>query len=382
MSAQELGIEILTSHISIDIITNNHHSTDSRELYKEREVMGIYALDSETGEVKRMLSHYTVLATGGIGSLYRHTTNSKVATGDGITMAYRTGANIINAEMVQFHPTALFHKDIKGFLISESIRGEGARLIDHDGNTFMEKYAPEQRDLAPRDVVARAIYAEINNSPKNYMLLDVSSYYEGELDLKKRFSRIYETCLKGGIDLTKEPIPIIPVAHYFCGGIKVDLAGKSSIKRLYAVGETSCTGVHGANRLASTSLLEGVLWPQKAAQDISNNFSSIKNKRFTQISGWELPEQTQKFDDILLRQDWQAIKLTMWNYAGIVRTKRGLERANADLNYYLHRIFEFYNKAELSQKLIELRNGVVAASIIVRAAMHNNKSIGCHYISE
>ncbi|MBS3742006.1 MAG: L-aspartate oxidase [Candidatus Cloacimonetes bacterium] len=380
--ARKLDIKILSSYVSIDIITNNHHSRDTRELYKEREVMGIYALDEESGEVKKMLSHYTVLATGGIGALYKHTTNSEVSTGDGLTMAYRTGADIINAEMVQFHPTALFHKDIKGFLISESVRGEGARLIDHDGSTFMEKYAPEQKDLAPRDVVARAIYSEINSSGKDYMLLDVASYYEGEKDINKRFSRIYETCKEGGIDITKEPIPIVPVAHYFCGGIKVDIFGKTSIKRLFAVGETSCTGVHGANRLASCSLLEGVLWPQKAAEEIDKNFKPIEKNRFAEIPEWKSPKETEKFDNILLQQDWESIKLTMWNYAGIVRTRHGLKRANADLNYYTNRIFDFYNSAELRKNIIELRNGVVAASAIVRAAMHNKKSIGCHYLAE
>lgn len=377
--ARKINIPILTSHTAIDLITNNHHSRDCQEFYKPREVMGIYALNNQDQIIKTFFSHKVILATGGIGNLYQLTTNPSSSTGDGMSMAYRAGAEIINTEFIQFHPTALYHKDIRRFLISESLRGEGARLLDHDHKLFMERYS-HLCDLAPRDVVSRAIYREMERSGTEYMLLDIASYYKGKVPLKERFSKVYSTCLEGGIDITKEPIPIVPAAHYFCGGIKVDLVGKSSIKNLFAVGEVSCTGLHGANRLASTSLLEGLLWAKKASQNIITNFSRIGSYRFDTIPDWAEPKYNEEFDPLLLRQDWKSIQMTMWNYAGIVKTGKGLERAKADLNYYSHRILKFYKESKLNKDIIELRNAIVNASIIVNAAYHNTKSIGCHYI--
>jgi len=379
--ALKIGVNIYSSYTSIDLITNNHHSTDYQELYKEREVMGIYVLNNKTGKVETFFSHKVILATGGVGNLFQYTTNPPSATGDGISMAHRAGADIINAEFVQFHPTALFHKDIKRFLISESLRGEGAKLLDPKGNEFMHNYSP-LKELAPRDVVSRAVYDEMNRIGSEYMLLDIASYYKGEKNIKERFSKIYETCLSGGIDITKQPIPIVPAAHFFCGGIKVDNNGRTSIKNLYAIGEVSCTGIHGANRLASVSLLEGLLWGKKSSSDIISNFNRIEYERFKNIPDWKTPAKSEDFDLILIYQDWKAIKLTMWNYSGIIRTKRGLERAKSDLNYYAHRIFKFYKEAKLNKDIIELRNAIVTAQIIVDSAMHNNKSIGCHYIKE
>jgi L-aspartate oxidase len=376
---QKNNIEIKNNYTAIDLITNNHHSTDTQELYRTRQVMGIYALNNKNREVEKILSKNVILATGGVGNIYQYTSNPAAATGDGMSMAYRAGADIINAEFVQFHPTSLFHKDIKRFLISESMRGEGAKLIDHDGNEFMHKYS-KQKELAPRDVVARAIYTEMSNQGKEYMLLDIASHYQGEIPLKKRFSRIYETCKRGGIDITKEPIPIVPAAHYFCGGIKVDLQGRSSLKNLYAIGEISCTGMHGSNRLASSSLLEGLLWAKLAAEDIVSNPNDISQKRFKTIPKWKKPAFTEEFDPLLMQQDWKVIQMVMWNYAGIIRTSKGLMRATADLNYHYHRILKFYKTAKLSRDIIELRNAVVNASIIVNAAIHNRKSIGCHFI--
>jgi L-aspartate oxidase len=377
--AKKIGINIFKSHTAIDLITNNHHSKDCQELYKEREVMGLYLLDNKKGIVKTFFSHNVVLATGGIGNLYQYTTNPSSATGDGLSMAFRAGADIINAEFIQFHPTALFHKDIKRFLISESLRGEGAKLVDKNGVQFMHKYSP-LKELAPRDVVARAIYEEMNKIGSEYMFLDIANHYTGEKPLTERFSRIYETCLSGGIDITKQAIPIVPAAHYFCGGIKVDISGRTSLKNLFAIGEVSCTGLHGANRLASDSLLEALLWAKKSSQHIIDNFEKIKNERFNNIPDWKMPQNTVAFDPILIYQDWKAIKLTMWNYAGIIRTKKGLDRAQSDLNYYFHRIYKFYKEARLDINIIELRNAVVTAQIIVDAAIHNEISIGCHFI--
>ena len=377
--AKKIGIEILNSHTSIDLITNNHHSKDNQEVYRKREVMGVYALNNLDGSVHRILSHNVILATGGVGNLYEHTTNPASATGDGISMAYRAGADIINSEFVQFHPTALFHRDIKRFLISESLRGEGARLINHDGVEFMSNYS-HLKDLAPRDVVSRAIYEEMGKTGTEFMLLDLASHYKGDLPIEKRFSRIYSTCLKGGLDITKEPIPVVPSAHFFCGGIKVNLDGRTSIKNLYAIGEVSCTGLHGANRLASTSLLEGLLWAKRVSLDIKNNFKEIKSSRLQNIPEWYLPSNTEEFDPILISQDLSVVKLTMWNYAGIIRTQKGLERANADLDYYSHRVIKFYKEAKLNRPIIELRNSIITALIIVRQATQNKRSLGCHYI--
>lgn len=376
---EKLKIPILINHTAIDLITNNHHSHDFQELYKQREVMGCYVLNNLSGEVNTIFADNVILATGGLGNLYQHTTNPAPATGDGMSMAYRAGADIINAEFIQFHPTSLYHRDIKRFLISESLRGEGARLLDTNGYFFMQDYS-EMGDLAPRDVVARAIYNQMAKTGSEYVLLDIASFYTGKIPLAQRFSKIYHTCLNGNIDITKQPIPIVPAAHYSCGGVKVDLNGRSSLKNLYAIGEVSCTGLHGANRLASSSLLEGLLWGKMAAEDIINKKYSISSNRFEKIDDWKLPENPEEFDPLLIAQDWKAIQMTMWNYAGIIRTRKGLERARADLNYYYHRIFKFYQKARLNKDIIELRNAIVNAKIIVDAAIHNNRSIGCHFV--
>ncbi|MBI9094219.1 MAG: L-aspartate oxidase [Sphaerochaeta sp.] len=378
--ARKIGVKILCEHTAIDLITNNHHSGNIQEIYKPREVMGAYILDNATGQVKRICAKQVVLASGGIGNLYQHTTNPAGATGDGISMAYHAGADIINAEYIQFHPTCLFHKDIKRFLISESLRGEGARLLDPKGYAFMEDYSP-MGDLAPRDIVSRSIFNRMRKDGTEYVLLDLYSHYQGQEPIEKRFSRIHSTCLEGGIDITKEPIPVVPAAHYFCGGIKVDLAGRTSLQNLYALGEVSCTGVHGANRLASTSLLEALLWGNNCADDIiKERHKPTDSKRFADIREWAVPPIQEEFDPLLLKQDWKAIQLTMWNYVGIIRTQKGLRRAQADLGYFSHRIIQFYQEAQLNRDIIELRHAVTAASIITNASLRNNRSNGCHYI--
>lgn len=379
--AKKLGVEFLPDFTAIDLISNNHHSRDPQEVYREREVMGVYALNNIKGEIETFFSNHVVLATGGLGNLYYHSTNPVSATGDGVSMAHRAGASIINAEFVQFHPTSLFHKDIKRFLISESLRGEGGRIKDHAGKEFMSEYS-EMGDLAPRDLVSRAVYDQICKKGKEYMLLDIASYYTGGTPIEERFSRIYTTCLSGGIDIAKEPIPITPAAHYFCGGIKTDIMGKTSLRNLYAIGEVSCTGLHGANRLASASLLEGLLWGQSSANYIISNPGEIKKQRFDNIPDWESPAYAEIFDPLLIDQDMKAIQLTMWNYAGIIRTVKGLSRAESDLDYHAHRILKFYKSAEINKQIIELRNAVVSSQLIVTAALKNSTSVGCHYISK
>lgn len=376
--AQKLGIEIKTGWTAIDLITNNHHSTDCQEIYKEREVFGAYVLENSTGIVYTVFASAVILATGGVGNIYQFTTNPKEATGDGIAMAYRAGADIINAEFIQFHPTALYHKDIRRFLISESLRGEGARLINKKGERFMKKYSPME-ELAPRDVVARAIFEEMGLLGTNYVYLDLANYYTGSVPIEERFNKIYTVCKEGGIDITKEPIPVTPAAHYFCGGVKVDKNGKTQLKRLYAVGEVSCTGLHGANRLASTSLLEGLLWGVRSAKHIAETIKPIAANRLKAIPDWKKPAHPEFFEPMVIYQDWNLIKVIMWYHAGIVRTKKGLERASSDLNYHAHRITKFYREAELTRDIIELRNGVETAQIVVSSAMHNTTSIGCHY---
>lgn len=377
--ARECGVTLLTGMTAVDLITNNHHSRDHQELYRPREVMGLYALENESGEVHAFFSGAVILATGGVGNLYQHTTNPEIATGDGISMAYRAGADIINSEFVQFHPTSLFHRDIKRFLISEALRGEGARLVDHKGHRFMSEYS-DMEELAPRDVVSRAIYDRMRRTGSEFMFLDLANHYKGSHSIADRFSKIYSTLKPVGIDISAEPIPIVPAAHYFCGGIKVDCSGQSSISGLYAIGEVSCSGLHGANRLASTSLLEGVLWGKSCAERVAGLGVVHPVARLNSIPDWEFPSWTEEFDPLLLEQDMKAIQLTMWNYAGIIRTRKGLERAKSDLNYYFHRIIRFYQEAELNQSIIELRNAVVCSQIIVDAALRNGRSIGCHHL--
>ncbi len=378
--ATSTGVTILPNHTVIDLITNNHHSTDTQEAYRTREVMGAYALDNQTGEVKRLSSRFVILASGGIGNLYEHSTNPRGATGDGISMAYHAGADIIHAEFVQFHPTLLYHRDIKRFLISEALRGEGAKLVDRQGKPFMHKYS-DQEDLAPRDVVSRAIFDQMARQGSDYVLLDLAGNYRESVPIEQRFPLIHETCAAGGIDITREPIPVVPGAHYFCGGIKTDLHGRTSLQNLYAIGEVSCTGVHGANRLASTSLLEGLLWAHLAAEDITEHIDETYHpERYASIPEWSAPSLNQRFDPLLIKQDWKAIQLTMWNYVGIIRTPKGLQRARADLAYYAHRIIQFYREAELNRDIIELRHAITASGIIAAAAQKRTRSIGCHFI--
>jgi len=371
----EPRIRVLTNQTAVDLITVPHHSTDPLDVYVDNTCLGAYFLDNDTGLVAPLFAHHTVLATGGLGQIYLHTTNPPVARGDGLAMASRAGAQIVNAEYVQFHPTALYHRDADRFLISESVRGEGARLRTRQGDFFMAAYHP-LGDLAPRDVVARAIHEEMLKNHDEYVLLDLSAL---QVDPEERFPTIHATCLRFGIDITREPIPVVPAAHYFCGGVKVDLWGHTDIRRLYAVGEVSCTGVHGANRLASTSLVEGLLWGTRAGGRIAEEFSPADAALFSHVADWLDVGLTEESDPALVIQDWMNIKSTMWNYAGIVRSNRRLARAWADLSYLHHRIEQFYRETKLTDNLVGLRNGLQAALIITDAARRNPHTRGCHY---
>ena len=370
------GIQTFTGHTAIDLITNTHNTTDPQEKYRQTRVIGVYVLENATGSVRMFLAPAVVLATGGVGNLFLHTSNPVGATGDGVAMAHRIGAEVMNSEYIQFHPTILYHRDRKRFLISESLRGEGARLMNQKGEYFMDRYAPEERDLASRDKVARAIYSEMENENAEYVWLDARTITE--LKVEERFPVIFSTCLELGIDIRKEPIPVVPAAHYFCGGIKVDLDGRTSIAGLYAVGECSCTGVHGANRLASVSLLEALFWGTRIGERAGGR--TLEPGLCASIPDWVYPPNEEVFDPILENQDFRTIQSTMWNYAGITRTGKRLQRALADLAYLTHRIEQFYREARLTRGIIELRNGVLTAELIVRAALANPVSRGCHYI--
>ncbi len=373
------NVKILSDQTAVDLLTIPHHSINPKYYYNEPQCTGAYVLDNKTKRVKVVFSPYTILATGGCGAIYLYTSNPRGAIGDGYAMAYRAGARIVNMEYIQFHPTSFFHRDADGFLISETVRGEGARLKTKEGRTFMENYN-EKKELAPRDEVTRAIYEEMTISNSSYVYLDLASYTK--LDIKKRFPNIYKTCLKYGVNISKEPIPVVPAAHYCCGGVLVDEWGRSTLKGLHAVGEVSCTGVHGANRLASTSLLEGLVWGTRAAQYIASHFNPKIQYKPADIRDWYYPVKEEEVDPALINQDWISIRSTMWNYAGIIRTKKRLERARADLDYLRHRIERFYKEAKIDEKVVGLKHGIQVALLITYAAIGNPRSLGAHYVKE
>ncbi len=369
-------IRFLADHTAVDLLTVPHHSKNPLATYREPQCIGAYVLENQTGVVKSIFAPYTILASGGCGRLFLYTSNPSGAIGAGYAMAARAGARLGNMEYIQFHPTSLYHRDADSFLISETVRGEGARLKTKDGRTFMEKYS-DKGDLAPRDEVTRAIYEEMINTNSNYVLLDLASY--AKCNIKERFPNIYQTCLRFGIDITREPIPVVPAAHYCCGGVLVDKWGRSSLKGLYAVGEVACTGVHGANRLASTSLLEGLVWGTRAGRHIASHFQAAFPYRESEIHPWYYPEKEEEVDPALVQQDWLLIRSTMWNYAGIIRTKKRLERARADLEYLQHRIEKFYQEARMHPQLVDLKHGIQTAIMITRAALANPVSLGAHF---
>ncbi|NOR15908.1 MAG: L-aspartate oxidase [Candidatus Aminicenantes bacterium] len=371
------NVEVLAGHTAVDLLTMPHHSKNPTSFYREPVCIGAYVLDNAGQKVKTIFAGKTVLATGGCGAVFLYTSNPKGAIGDGYSMAYRAGARIINMEYIQFHPTSLFHRDAESFLISETIRGEGARLKTKDGRTFMHN--PNGKgELAPRDEVTRAIYEEMTNSNSTYVLLDLASYTQ--IDIQQRFPNIYMTCKRFGIDITRDPIPVVPAAHYCCGGVLVDIDGRSTVDGLYAVGEVACTGVHGANRLASTSLLEGLVWGTRAARHLVRNIGDVTDYRADDIHEWYYPDDEEETDPALINQDWLTIRNTMWNYAGIIRTKKRLERACADLEYLRHRIDKFYRQARMDPKVVGLKHGIQVAMLITHAAISNPVSRGSHFI--
>ncbi len=359
---------------AIDLLTLSHSSTNLMDRYYPLTVFGAYVLNNKTGEVFAVTAKKTVLATGGVGQLYLHTTNAEHAYGHGIAMAYRVGARVMNMEFVQFHPT-VFAKG-KSFLLSEALRGEGAVLRNCNGEAFMSNYHP-LKDLAPRDIVARAIEQERLNTSHECVYLDITANPAEQT--KERFPAIYQKCLEGGYDLTKVPVPVVPAAHYFCGGIYATPAGRTNILHLNAIGETACTGYHGANRLASTSLLEavamGYLCAEQDAHDIATQTFHIPTPK-----EWVIPGDTPDIN--LIKQDLATLRSTMWNYVGLIRSQKHLERAEKILRHLHNEIDNFYKGTKPCQELIDLRNGVRTALLITYAALQNKRSVGCHYLSD
>ncbi len=375
---QQPNIELLTGHTAVDLITFPHHAADPMARYKDQRCHGAYVLRDNTQDVVPVLAAHTILATGGLGQIFLNTSNPAGARGDGLSMAYRAGARIVNSEYVQFHPTTLHGPGTTKFLITEAVRGEGGILLTPDtGERFMSKYAPEDMELAPRDIVARAIYWEMLQNDYPYMLLDIASQQPAD-KIKKHFPTIYERLLQQNIDITQHPIPVAPAAHYFCGGALVDLDGQTSIPGLYAAGEVTCTGVHGANRLASTSLLEGLVWGHRAGVHIRAQ-GVVKPIAEKAVPEWDTSGLTYDTDPALIQGDMQTIRNLMWHYVGLVRNQFLLNRAIKELRHLYQNIEEFYRKSRLTDGLIGLRNAAQAALIVARAAQSNSKSLGAHF---
>jgi L-aspartate oxidase len=375
--ARHPRVRFLEAHTAVDLLTPAHHGSDRRAIYDPLSCVGAYVLRQADGSVVRCFARATVLATGGLGQIYLRTTNPLGARGDGLAMAYRAGARVINTEYVQFHPTAFYHRHAPCFLITEAVRGAGARLVDESGTPFMERYEPRWKDLAPRDVVARSIHAEMLERGVPNVYLDLRSYIPAER-IHSEFPGIHRSCLEYGVDVTRDLLPVVPAAHYACGGVWVDEYGRSTIERLYAVGEVSCTGLHGANRLASTSLLEGLVWGHRAARHIAAELGAHGAGCEADIPPWK-PTGSEVPDPALIAQDMGSIKHIMWNYVGLVRTRRRLARAIQDLRNLEVEIERFYRAAALTDDLVGLRNAVRVALIVTLAAWENRESRGCHY---
>ena len=369
------NITLLPHQVAIDLITGHHEEKFSGS----GRVWGVYALDQESGKVQAHTGRATIIASGGAGRVYQFSTAPRGATGDGIAMAWRAGARVSNMEMMQFHPTCLYNLEVKNFLITEAVRGEGGRLINpRTGKRFMEFYDPTRMELAPRDVVARAIDAEIKRFGLDYVHLDIS--HQPPEFVAGHFPNIHEKLLGLGIDMTKEPIPVVPAQHYTCGGILIDLQGRTDLPGLYAAGEATESGLHGANRLASNSLLECFVFGEAAARDIMARWEEFEE--VPPIRPWDESRVTDSDEEVVIKQNWTEIRRFMWNYVGIVRTTKRLERAQHRIQLLNGEVADYYGNFRVTSDLVELRNLLQTAELIVRSALKRKESRGLHYTTD
>ncbi len=369
------GITRRAGFAAIDLLTLSHNSTGARDRYEPLTCFGCYALDTATGEVTAFVAKKTILATGGLGGIFLHTTNQPDSVGHGMAMAYRVGARLMDLEYVQFHPTVFFKKGAQRFLITEALRGEGAVLVDGAGRRFMDAVHP-LGSLAPRDIVARAIKHHLTETGEACVYLELSALKPDFI--RERFPGIQARCQAAGVDITRELIPVVPAAHFSCGGVHADLQGRTNVRHLNAIGETACTGLHGANRLASTSLLECLVSAKSALTADAAGIAATQDFHLPEPRAWRSPDKPA--DPLLIRQDLEQVRQTMWNYAGIIRSPRRLARARRILLELREDIQAFYRDCRPTRELIELRNAVQTALLVVHAAALNPESKGCHYV--